>query len=102
MVLVAPPSRRPTLRQGERSPTRPTDRQASVEPPRWRRYKWQPPIGGGTLSVIRLDDGGIRLYNGQWKRHAGGVERAYPTLKEGSFFGRSFTRYCCAGGRGSC
>ncbi|HEY7347273.1 MAG TPA: hypothetical protein VH599_03055 [Ktedonobacterales bacterium] len=33
MVLVAPPSRRPTLRQGERSPSEPTHQQASVEPP---------------------------------------------------------------------
>ncbi|HEY7348976.1 MAG TPA: hypothetical protein VH599_11755 [Ktedonobacterales bacterium] len=51
MVPVAPPSRRPPLRQGERSPCGPTHQQASVQPPRWRRYKWQPPIGGGTPEV---------------------------------------------------
>ncbi|HEY7349416.1 MAG TPA: hypothetical protein VH599_13965 [Ktedonobacterales bacterium] len=33
MVLVAPPSRRPPLRQGERLPCGPTYQQASVEPP---------------------------------------------------------------------
>ncbi|HEY7348736.1 MAG TPA: hypothetical protein VH599_10510 [Ktedonobacterales bacterium] len=33
MLLVAPPSRRPPLRQGERSPSRPTYQRASVEPP---------------------------------------------------------------------
>ncbi|HEY7348208.1 MAG TPA: hypothetical protein VH599_07780 [Ktedonobacterales bacterium] len=67
MLLVAPPSWRPTLRQGERSPPRPPDQQASVEPPGrdaratngsenaeaqarqaalpegGRRYKWRPP-----------------------------------------------------------
>ncbi|HEY7348801.1 MAG TPA: hypothetical protein VH599_10840, partial [Ktedonobacterales bacterium] len=43
MSLVAPPSRRPTIRQSERPPSRPTSRQASVEPPGRRRYKWAPP-----------------------------------------------------------
>jgi hypothetical protein len=47
-VPVAPPSRRPALAcwrrgpEGERSPWR------SVEPPGRRRYRRQPPIGGGT------------------------------------------------------
>ncbi|HEY7349772.1 MAG TPA: hypothetical protein VH599_15760, partial [Ktedonobacterales bacterium] len=39
MVLVAPPSRRPTLRQGERSPSRPPYQQASVQPPRGTRER---------------------------------------------------------------
>ncbi|HEY7350016.1 MAG TPA: hypothetical protein VH599_16985 [Ktedonobacterales bacterium] len=33
MVLVAPPSRRPSLRQGERSLSEPRRQQADVEPP---------------------------------------------------------------------
>jgi hypothetical protein len=39
LPLVAPPSWRPPLRQGERSPSRPTPQRANVEPPGWRRYK---------------------------------------------------------------
>ncbi|HEY7350129.1 MAG TPA: hypothetical protein VH599_17555 [Ktedonobacterales bacterium] len=42
---VPPPSRRPSLRQGERSPSGTAHQRANVEPPRRRRYRWQPLFG---------------------------------------------------------
>jgi hypothetical protein len=47
------PGRRPSSRKRSRPQAQP--RQAAL-PEGGRRYKWQPPIGGGTVSALEIDE----------------------------------------------
>ncbi|HEY7349619.1 MAG TPA: hypothetical protein VH599_14990 [Ktedonobacterales bacterium] len=80
MVLVAPPSRRPTLRQGERLPCGPTHQQASVEPPGGTRERPTGARGRGNSSGPRpsaaRENAGTRFPQGPLPK--GGGKRPFP------------------------